>query len=244
MREKFIDVHSGLSVEAQPFDEMILGGPVWRLIVDGVCPNGTMLHREIARARTGGVRLIWCRLHADAAFGTVLRAAGFRWIERLVTFSRPVSAAREPVDGVEFARSEDSDSCARIAAAAFRFDRYHADPQISDEIAERFKATWVRNGVNGRADTALVARRNGEIAGFNLCMRYGDRAVIDLIAVDSVHRGQGLGRTLVAAALAFYAGRVSTMLVGTQENNTPSIALYRSMGFSPVSSSDTYHWTP
>ena len=243
MHEESIGVRAALDVRAQPFDEMILDGPVWRLAVGGEGANGAMLERELDRARAVGVRLVWCRLDADDAFGAILQAAGFRWIERLVTFSRAVPAACEPVAGAELARSEDSDSCATIAAA-FRFDRYHADPEIQDEVADRFKAAWARNGVNGRADTALVVRRDGEVAGFNLCMRYGDEAVIDLIAVDSDHRGQGLGRTLVAAALAHYAGRVSTMLVGTQETNTPSIALYRGMGFSPVSSRDTYHWTP
>ncbi len=111
-------------------------------------------------------------------------------------------------------------------------------------IADEIKARWARNGVNGRADAPLIVREGGAVAGFNLCMRKGEDAVIDLIAVDRRWQGRGLGRKLVEGALAHYAGAAPTMWVSTQEANVASVALYRSAGFALHSVAETWHWTP
>lgn len=244
MPDAALAMTSVVRATAQPFEESFFGGPVWRLSLDGGNVTEADVAQEIARARSADVRLVFCRVDADSGFGRVLETAGFRPIEKLVTFRRAVPAKAKPVAEMGVAEPKDSGACAAIAGAVFRHDRYHVDPEISDEIADQLKATWVRNGVQGRADAALIARREGAIAGFNLCMCRGDRAVIDLIAVAAAFQGQGIGRALVAGALAHYAGQVAEMDVGTQETNSPSIALYRSMGFAPVSVARTYHWTP
>ena len=185
--------------------------------------------------------LIACRVPAGDARGQVLAEAGFRPIERLVTFERAIEGVRVAAD---LAGAADAEDCAAIGATVFTHDRFHADPNIPDGVADEIKRRWVLNGVRGRADAPIVVRADGRIVGFNLCLRRGDVAVIDLIGVARAHQGKGLGRRLVEAALGHYAGSYAKMRVGTQDTNLASVALYERAGFNRVDTAETWHWTP
>ncbi len=234
----------GVSVTPQPFETAIFGAPVWRLdVVDGSAGLARAALRAVVDdARRQDVALVSCRVPADSASDAPLTGAGFRHVERLLTFERPLDDG--PTVPADLATPEEADAVAEIGASTFSHDRYHADPALSDAAADEIKRQWVRNGVAGRADAPIVARVDGAIAGFNLCMRRGDMAVIDLIGVAAAYRRRGIGRRLVRAALGHYAGVCARMRVGTQAANAPSIALYRGEGFAQVEAADTYHWTP
>jgi ribosomal protein S18 acetylase RimI-like enzyme len=86
----------------------------------------------------------------------------------------------------------------------------------------------------------LVAERRGEVAGYVYAsldgMDYmslrGPAGVLNDIVVDPAHRGQGLGRTLLAAAIAALEGRGAPRLVlSTAEQNVPAQRLFASAGF-------------
>ena len=234
-----------LAAVPQPFEAGVFGVPVWRLEIDGEAGlDWAALIGLIGDARRQKVALISARVAADSAAGKLLAEAGFRRIERLVSFCRDIPAALAPVPGVSLAEAGDAEACAAIGRSAFSFDRFHGDPRIADATADEIKARWARNGINGRANAPLIVREEGAVAGFNLCMRKGDDAVIDLIAVDQRRQGRGLGRKLVEGALAHYAGAAQTMWVSTQEGNAVSVALYRSAGFTLHSIAETWHWTP
>lgn len=230
-----------VAIAPQPFESDIFAAPVWRADVeDGA--SLTDLGAVTDRARREGVALIACRVPEGAAAMALLPRAGFRPIERLLTFERALPEG--PAVPADVALPEEADAVAEIGQSIFVFGRYHADPEIPDAIADEFKRQWIRNGVRGRADAAIVARFDRRIAGFILCMRREAVAIIDLIGVDSGHRRRGIGRWLVRRALSHYAGRCSRMRVGTQAANTPSITLYESEGFVPVAAAQTFHWTP
>jgi ribosomal protein S18 acetylase RimI-like enzyme len=231
-----------LPVSESPFEAEFFGGPVWRFEFS---PTGDPAE-VAAAARTAGARLVTCRIPADdAAAVERLEAAGFRQIERLVTFCRPIAPAPEVAREIGPARPEDRDACVEIALAALRQDRYHADPRIDHRVADAIKAAWVSNNLAGRADRALVARSpGGEVVGFNQLLKTGREAVIDLIAVAPAAQHQGYGKALVAAGLRAYAGEADTMRVGTQAVNRTSLALYRSAGFTLAHEQRTYHWMP
>lgn len=239
-----METDRALTVSEQAFETDIFGAPVWRLTVSG---NGDVppveLEKLLRRARTEKAALIACRLPETSSVGERLHEYGFRKVERLITFYRPLAGAAEMPDGIEVGGKSDTDAAVEIARSVFRFDRYHADPEISDDVADEIKALWVRNGMNGRSDTPLVARVEGKVAGFNLCMRHGEDAVIDLIGVADGYQGRGIGEKLVAGSLAHYAGRAKRMRVGTQETNTVSLSMYRRAGFKPHDASETWHWT-
>jgi GNAT superfamily N-acetyltransferase len=234
-----------IAIEPQAFEAGVFGAPVWRLRAAGPARiDATAVSRVAGLARAQGVALMVIRLPVDAA-SVVLERGGFRMVERQLTFRRdiPASSNIQPEE-MMLAAAADVEACAQIGQGSFSFDRFHADPKVPRAAADEIKARWARNGIAGRADAALVVRQDGVVAGFNLCMRKGADAVIDLIAVDPRWQGRGLGRRLVDGALAHYAGKAPAMWVSTQESNAVSVALYRAAGFALHGVAQTWHWTP
>lgn len=231
-----------LPVADVAFEAGFFGGPVWRYDFDRVSDPA----RVAAAARAGSVRLVTCRIPAgDPPAAAALEAAGFRQIERLVTFRRAIRPVPHVTRPIVPAGARDHDACVEIAVAALRQDRYHADTRIDHRIADALKAAWVSNNLAGRADLSLVAHdAAGEVVGFNQLLRVGREAVIDLIAVAPAAQHQGYGRAMVAAGLRAYAGQADTMRVGTQGANQASLALYQSAGFTMVQEQLTYHLVP
>lgn len=220
------------------FDSDMLGRPVWYL-------DDPDKAAEAARAaRDADVGLLFHR--GPASLGEALLEAGFRHVETLVTLEMDIPSVSSPHGSdCRKATVDDAGSVEAVARASFRSDRWHTDPAIPDDKADDFKGTWARNDVAGRADATLVTLTpDGSISGFVALLARGEALIIDLIAVAPTHQGRGLGRALVAAALAYGAGRYRRMNVGTQAANTASIRLYTAMGFAEASRAETWHWTP
>jgi ribosomal protein S18 acetylase RimI-like enzyme len=246
---KLPELADGARLDPQPFESALLPGPAFRLRL----PDEAADHRPTpglgglaAWASETGVGLVTARVPAAAAgLQAALAGAGFRAIERLVTLERTLEAGEAWPAGVRRGDPADAEPCAAIARTTFRHDRFHADPQIEPAVADALKARWVLNAFAGRADCCLVAGEPGQVTGFNLCLRTGDLAVIDLIAVAADAQGRGIGRSLVAASLAHYAAAGAARLrVGTQATNVASLALYRRAGFVPVAEAVTFHLVP
>jgi len=235
-----------ISAALQPFESSIFGGPVARLSISGACSAAEIGDCIDRFRRQDGLKLASARIPAaDEATARALEVAGFVRVETLVTLTRPCAGAEPPMVPVELAVPDEAAICAEIGRVAFIYDRFHADTRLDRQAADTLKAQWVANGVSGRADAPLVVRRDGRPVGFNLCMRSGETAVIDLIAVHPDHHGRGLGRALVLGALDHYRRRgISTMTVGTQVDNGASFALYRGLGFVETSRAATFHLVP
>lgn len=78
--------------------------------------------------------------------------------------------------------------------------------------------------------SGLVAERAGEIVGTTMCWMYGDKAAtLGMVIVPARAQGQGIGSTLMEAALDRLAGR-TVSLNATEEG----LALYRKLGFEEV----------
>jgi ribosomal protein S18 acetylase RimI-like enzyme len=231
-----------LSVAENAFETEFFGGPVWRYEFDHVSDP----IRVAAAALAAHVRLVACRVPADdGRAAAALEAAGFRLIERLVTFRRAILPAPAAARPIVPASEREREACVAIAVAALRQSRYHADPRIDGRIADAIKRAWVSNNLAGRADLSLVAHdAAGRVVGFNQLLCVGREAVIDLIAVAPAAQHQGYGKALVAAGLSAYAGKADTMRVGTQAANQASLALYRSTGFTVAQEQLTYHLIP
>ncbi len=232
-----------LAYAPSPFESDILGVPVGRLsVAEGEQPQPHALAALADGWRADGVWLVACRLpEASGDAESRLAEVGFRRVETLVTFRRTVTPVAAPED-VGLAEETDIVACLEVAAAAFTFDRLHADPLVPDEAADRVRAAWVTNNLRGRAAAPLVVRADGRAVGFNLCLLTGREAAIDLIAVHPDHQGRGCGRRLIDGALAHFHGHADAIRVGTQAENGPSIALYRATGFGEISRQVTLHW--
>lgn len=109
--------------------------------------------------------------------------------------------------------------------------------EMSRDLVEHGLAwSWtparVRRAILGRDCCVLIARRERKIAGFAI-MHFGDAvAHLNLLAVRTEHRRQGLGRQLIdwllASALEAGVFRIDLEL---RETNGAARAFYQSLGF-------------
>lgn len=220
-------------LQPSPFEQAFLGGPVfWLTEPEKAKEASTFGTRENAS-------LIACRTNND------LSRYGFRRIETLVTFEMPMAEVPDlklPKDTeIRRAGPKDSLACQAIATKVLRYNRFHTDPAIDDNVADALRASWIENDIRGRADRVLVACREREVLGFNALIQRDEMTVIDLIAVTARAQGKGIGKALVAAAKT--STHDGVLRAGTQVNNAKSLAFYKSLGFHEIDRTDTWHWT-
>jgi GNAT superfamily N-acetyltransferase len=177
----------------------------------------------------------------DAAARFVER--GFRLVDTNVTLTRdaeaPTVIASSSVVEADAAHSE---PILNVAATCFRYSRFHLDPDIDDETANRVKREWARSYVERRRGLELlVSLEDARPVGFLAVLDSPDARVIDLVGVDAKAQGQGFGAALVSSFIARHAGAGKELRVGTQIANIPSLRLYAKLGFVIASASYVFH---
>jgi ribosomal protein S18 acetylase RimI-like enzyme len=143
---------------------------------------------------------------------------------------------------VLFAQPGMEQAVGTIAEKSLICDRFHHDTDIPSSTASDIKRVWAQNYFRGlRGDWMVVARRHGIPVGFLQLLR-SPRAelIIDLIAVDSAHRRQGIARAMIAFA-AKHCDAMESMAVGTQAANISSARLYENLGFRLRSAHYVFH---
>ena len=113
-----------------------------------------------------------------------------------------------------------------------------AAPDTERGYADYFATQLDRPGV-----VLLVAERAGKVVGYAyagqegydyMSLRGPAGALYDIV-VDPAHRGGGIGRQLLEAALAaLKAGGAPRVLLSTAEGNTAAQRLFLSAGFRPT----------
>ena len=236
---------AALDCREQTFETGIAGQPVAKLTVPDEA--GSNLFAQLTDIMTGwrdgGTWLVSCRVPAERADQiNALQSAGFHPVETLVTYYQSTRPPRGLSIETGPARADETDTCVDLALNAFTFDRLHRDPQVPDAVADAIRAAWVRNDMAGRAAAPLVARIDGQVAGFNLCLLTGRTAVIDLIAVAAPFRRQGIAGQMIEAAFDHFRETIDGIRVGTQEDNLASMRLYERAGFAVERRDVTLHW--
>jgi ribosomal protein S18 acetylase RimI-like enzyme len=149
---------------------------------------------------------------------------------------------------------------ADVADVLFQAYRGHTDAEINDQFRSPYRARdYVANmvtypicGVHYSTGSYVVqSLETGRYAGFvSVCLSAfpgdgGEQRVghVAQIAVAPEHRGKGLGRQLMRAALAGLAdaGCGHATLTVT-ESNRPALGLYRSLGFEERERLFAYVW--
>ncbi|MGE4538359.1 MAG: GNAT family N-acetyltransferase [Desulfovibrio sp.] len=193
-----------------------------------------------------GPAFAYARVGADApATWRFLEQAGFRLVEASLTLERPCDPDAPDVAGVvvSAAAPQDAPAVARLAETAFRYSRFHADPDLPDATADAIKRAWAENYFAGkRGETMAVARIDGQVAGFLLLVRDKETAVIDLIAVDAAWRRRGAGAAMIAWIQRTMAQRTPRLRTATQTANLPALRLYARAGMLPVGAAYALHF--
>jgi dTDP-4-amino-4,6-dideoxy-D-galactose acyltransferase len=219
---------------------------------------------RIARVRSNtltpeSARLIksWCKAHgveclyflADCHDAIAIRVAeneGFRLVDIRITLGhsgRTVVKQPSTSLGVRTVTADDVRLLKSAARRDFRYTRFYVDPGFPTVRVDDLYETWIENSCDGAADAVIVVDSDSPCAGYVTCHVH-DKTVgqIGLLAVRGDCQERGLGRTLVEAALAWFAEReISTVRVVTQGRNRAAVRLYERCGFSIESVQIWYH---
>jgi len=142
-------------------------------------------------------------------------------------------SAADPAAVIRTADASDLVALKKIASKAHDQTRFYKDPHFSRAACDRLYETWIERSCDGWADQVLVARLGGTIGGYITlhCLEAG-RGSIGLFAVAEFARGTGVGRSLIAAALRWFAAAsVSDVAVATQAHNVAALRTYQRAGF-------------
>lgn len=174
-----------------------------------------------------------------------LEEKGFRLVDTNILLSKPRSACFKD-DGhilCRFASGSDEEETVTLAGHAFMFSRFHLDAAFDTDTANHIKSEWARNYFNGkRGDYMVVAVVKGRVVGFlQLLDRQKEDLIIDLSAVNELHRRQGIARKMIEFAEA-NCGDYRRIDVGTQIANTASLTAYESIGFRFQNASYVFHY--
>ena len=173
-----------------------------------------------------------------------LQDSGFRVVDTALTFE---ASRLEAADDrrIRLARPDDRSAIGAVAARSFKSSRFHLDPMIPNETADRVKAAWAENYFTGRrGDLMLVAEQDGDVVGFLQALQSSNGTlVIDLLAVAEIAARRGLARAMIGR-LATEGRRLgsTTLRVGTQAANLASCRLYESLGFRLAEAKTVLHF--
>jgi ribosomal protein S18 acetylase RimI-like enzyme len=117
---------------------------------------------------------------------------------------------------------------------------YEAMGETSGIDPETFPAT-LRSLLADDRSHLLVAEHRGEVLGFvsfsvrRTCMHPGGSALVDELAVDGRHRGQGVGRVLIEAVVErSRALGLDEVEVSTELSNERARRFYGTVGFEEI----------
>jgi ribosomal protein S18 acetylase RimI-like enzyme len=139
-------------------------------------------------------------------------------------------------------QSADTEALMALARSAHGDSRFFADLHFPRERCAALYETWIAQDCRGSADRVLVAEWEGQVAGYISCHASAGRGQIGLLGVKSEARGRGLGKSLVAEALRWFAGRgTAEVTVVTQARNLAAQQVYQKAGFQTWAVQLWYH---
>jgi dTDP-4-amino-4,6-dideoxy-D-galactose acyltransferase len=168
----------------------------------------------------------------------------FRFVDIRLSFERTLSdvLSQHSHLNIRESRPEDIPQLKQIATGSYTDSRFYFDPHFTREQSDALYQTWVEKSCQGYADAVLVALSSEQVQGFITCSLQADEGIIGLVGVSSSARGQGVGKTIIEAALRWFADRgCHRVSVITQGRNIAAQRLYQRSGFVTRSLELWYH---
>ncbi|WP_019947604.1 GNAT family N-acetyltransferase [Hymenobacter aerophilus] len=223
-----------MPVQHLPWDSNFLGFAVGQLRRSELPSGG--LAPLLARARQQGYRLIYWFVPPGLAAAAALDGCPVALLaDHKVRFRLPVSAGQAIQLPAGLAPTRDySPGLRALASQAGGYSRFQTDPNFAPEVHERLYQRWLERSVNGElAREVLVYQPQpaGPVRGFMALSQHDNRTQIELIAVESVSRGQGIGAAFIEAARARAAAVGHTIVQVITQADNPACRLYRREGF-------------
>lgn len=119
--------------------------------------------------------------------------------------------------------------------------RFLKDPFFGERAFKKLYKTWIDNSLVDSSVTILVYRKDNKIIGFVSFKEKGGNGHIELIAVASEARGQGVGEKLLNA-VENKLGPEKKLTVPTQETNLKACYFYTKNKFKIKTKQYIYHY--
>ena len=212
----------------------------------------TLLEQVLVEAHDRGIWHLSVRIDAsDLSTLHALEEAGFITVDGILTIALDLArheSIKRPHDfQIRLATPDDAERVANLARTAFIYDRFHADPFISDARADELHATWLKNSCTGKAaDAVVLAEDDTGLLGFITCALQDDTreqlgrmvGTVVMVASATSARGRGVAYATLMAALDWFRAQGCEIVdSGTQVRNIPCLGLFQKCGFRIVGSS-------
>jgi dTDP-4-amino-4,6-dideoxy-D-galactose acyltransferase len=233
---------------ALDWDSNYFGVPTFRIefinVVAGRSDSTATVHAfvDFIRAQHAAFYIFAEVPSEDVKVLQALSGAAWRLIETRLTYYRnDADKHSEPRHAVRCATVADIDNLRQCASLARNdFDRFHADPFFSTELADAFLSTFIENSVKGFADIVLVPESapgepdafltgNMDKAGSAVVGQNIGRMVLS--AVGQARRGWYV-RLISELTYWFVERNVRTIYMTTQSTNRAVIRVWEKLGYS------------
>lgn len=225
-----------------PWDSEIFGHPFYEIMFpEGTAVANGSLHDLLTflRAESEGKCLLFTRVRpSDIGMIRRLSGEGFYQVETVVEPFRDLRSF-QPKKGFAALRLrpavvEDMSHLLALARGAFSMDRFHLDPNLSNDRAGYRYEYWLGNGFkSGESIMAYENAKTGKIVGF--ChIKEITRTEVDfsLAAIDKSLHKTGLGVMMYSDCLAECRNRgYESIRTRISVNNTDVLNIYSHLGF-------------
>lgn len=228
------------------WDSDILGLSVAKILNPSL--NEKKLSDCLEGLKKKGVKLVYWAIDSrdHTARQAALACDGFLADEKITYFLdlRSLSFAL-PYSDVEIYQPQIANpELEGIALEIAQFSRFSNDPKLSTEQANKLYKAWISNACQKiAAKIVLVIKKQGAIIGMLSIDEKRGRGDLSLLGVAPDYQGQGLGKHLVYAALAWcITQNYSFSQVVTHKTNVKARHLYEACGFTQEKMEYFYHF--
>ncbi len=144
----------------------------------------------------------------------------------------------------EYENSELTPELVHLAYSSGSFSRFRIDKNIPEGKFKELYKLWIKNSLEKMiADRIFVSARQNKVTGMVTCKNNDAICNIGLVAVDDSEQGKGIGKYLIQKIeeQAYNDGLVE-IRVPTQVNNENACIFYEKLGFSPIKTTNYYHF--
>ncbi len=224
------------------WDEESFEFPVYQLHAEQALPGDLEQHLPgwLGGLATGAeAKLVFCKLRChDIRRIRCLCEVGFYYVESIASLRGRFSSPAEPLYSTEDFRvrratPEDLARLGEIAETSFRFDRFHLDPHLPSDFADRRMRRWIERDLSTgeRVDVCYQATASEPVGFISYTQVDPTTLRIGLVAVDPKLHFTTAADTLCRESfrLAGEAG-FAEFVTNVSLNNLTSLNLCQSLG--------------
>jgi len=171
---------------------------------------------------------------------------GYHLVDLRVSLSanlRSISFSEEQSSSIRFAGEKDIPALQAIAGLNHTNSRFFTDTHFDRDKCRKMYEIWIEKCVIAPPSRVFVWDDNGKaVAYVTANLELDNTGDIALVGLAPEWQGQGIGKQLIDAALAYFSfNQALTVSTATQGRNIHAIKLYQKCGFSIQSIEIWYH---